>query len=94
MTETGVLVQNCRLFRANFDDRQLFVKHMQKHITLCHCDYLEDIYRTFPYVDLVVELSRMYRNSTTTGHTVRFKTLEMLSGKISTTSRHTGNFYD
>jgi hypothetical protein len=43
MNESGVLVQNCRLFRTTFDDRQLFVKHMQKEITLCHCDYLEDI---------------------------------------------------
>ena len=38
MTETGVLVQNCRLFRAIFGDRQLFVTHMQKDITWYLCD--------------------------------------------------------
>jgi hypothetical protein len=37
MTEPFVLVQNCQLFRANFDDRQLFVKHMQKHIRVTIC---------------------------------------------------------
>jgi hypothetical protein len=29
MTETGVLVQNCWLFRGMFGDRQLCVKQMQ-----------------------------------------------------------------
>jgi hypothetical protein len=41
--ETGVLVQNRRLFRENFVDRQLIVKRMQKRMTLCHCDVGWDI---------------------------------------------------
>jgi hypothetical protein len=33
VTKPVVLVQNCRMFRANFDDPQLFFKHVQKRMT-------------------------------------------------------------
>jgi hypothetical protein len=40
MIETDVLYHNCRLFKAEFGNRYLFVKHMKKYITLCRRDIL------------------------------------------------------
>jgi hypothetical protein len=46
MDETVFIVKNCRLLKANFDDRQ--PAFCQKDKTLCHCD------TTFPSGDFVV----------------------------------------
>jgi hypothetical protein len=40
MTETDVLYHNCRLFRTEFGNRYLFVKHRKKYIRLCRRDIL------------------------------------------------------
>jgi hypothetical protein len=47
MTETGVLVQNGRLFRASFGDRQHSIKNMRKDIYKCRCDMWMTHYQNF-----------------------------------------------
>jgi hypothetical protein len=37
-TKTDVVVPNCRLFRADFGDGHLFVKHMKQCMTTCRRD--------------------------------------------------------